>query len=107
MAIRVQERSFCSRLWSATCHEARFRWENDKCGLYLFAIGIIICSSFFAMLLHPSFAPCATWSYYATNPALLILGIGVLGAFAPIIGYAGHLIQKVYQKTMHPELMDS
>ena len=101
MANGVQESNFCSRLWSATCHEARFRWENDKCGLYLFAIGIIIYASYIAMMAHPSIAA-SSWSI-TTNPAMLVLGIGVIGITMPIIGYGGNLIKRVYQKTMHPE----
>lgn len=107
MASGIQERNFCSRLWSATCDEAKFRWKKDKCGVYLFAIGIIVTIAFFAMLLHPSFASCANWSYYTANPALLVLGIGVLGMIVPIMGCAGYLITKVYLRAMRPESMNS
>jgi hypothetical protein len=103
MAYRVQE-NFCSRLSAAIYHEARFRWQNDKSGIYLFAIGVIVCSAYIAMMTHPSFASCANWSYYSTNPALLILGLGVSGMVIPLVECMGYLVKRVYQRTMLPTM---
>jgi hypothetical protein len=105
MATQVQERNFCSRLWTATCHEAKFRWNKDKCGLYLFAIGIILASSFLVMVNHSSFASCMTWNYYMTNPAILVVGISIAGTIPATVGYGGYLLLRIYEKTMHPEIM--
>lgn len=103
MAHEIQERSFCSHLWSATCQEAKFRWKNEKTSLYLFALGIIIYTSFILMLSHPSFAMCTNWSYCATNPSIIFLSLGVAGTAIPLVGYLGHIVSRIYQRTMHPE----
>lgn len=107
MAHEIQQRSFCSRLLSATCHEIRFRWERDKSGLYLLAIGIILIASTIALLSQPSFTPCMTWNYCTTNPAFLVFAISLAGTTPVLLGYGGSLLFRIYRKTAHPELLNA